>query len=215
MLFYKAPTGICTYTGALPTLLELPFGGEQYKNVMAAGTSSKYYFFGNGKESNVLFVYDTKNGLLHKEDALGIGSTMVSHKGNVYATASLPNEHSQLEKMLISLNDNGEIKHQKYEKRVPWFAETGIIGLSLPDKKYITALDIRLSLPVGSTVSILIQYDSAGEWEHVHTLTGKSTRSFNLPIRVKRCDHLRMRISGKGDAKVYSITKTVEQGSDV
>ena len=46
-------------------------------------------------------------------------------------------------------------------------------------------------------------------------MTGSSLRSFSMPIRPKRCDHLRLRIVGEGDAKIYSITKTVEKGSDV
>ncbi len=203
VLFYKSPTGICTYSGSLPALLELPFGGISYTNAIGAGTQTKYYVAMSDENKQHLFVYDTKNGLLHKEDSPGI-THMVTYQSNVYALSA--------SRLMITLA--GKEDYEPHEKQVPWFAETGIIGLSLPDKKYITCLDIRMSLAVGSEVSVSVQYDSAGDWEHVYTMTGNSMRSFNLPIRVKRCDHLRLRIAGKGDAKVYSITKTIEQGSD-
>ncbi len=207
VLFYKSPTGICTYSGALPTLLELPFGGISYTDAFGAGTQTKYYLAMTGADKQVLFVYDTKNGLLHKENNQGIYQ-MVSYKDNIYATVA----NGDATYSLVTVDGNGN--YAPLEKQVSWYAETGIIGLSLPDKKYITCLDIRMSLAVGSEVSISVQYDSAGDWEHIHTMTGNSMRSFNLPIRVKRCDHLRLRIAGKGDAKVYSITKTIEQGSN-
>ena len=40
-------------------------------------------------------------------------------------------------------------------------------------------------------------------------------RSFSVPLRPRRCDHFRLRIVGEGDAKIYSISKTIEQGGDL
>ena len=37
-------------------------------------------------------------------------------------------------------------------------------------------------------------------------------RSFEIPIIPIRCDHMRIRLRGKGDARVYSISKVLEQG---
>ena len=98
---------------------------------------------------------------------------------------------------------------------VEWMAQTGIIGVDDPMKKYLSKLIIRMSLSIGSKICFHIQYDSAGEWEHICTVTGTSLRSFSIPIRPRRCDHMRLRIIGEGDAKIYSIAKVIEQGSDV
>jgi hypothetical protein len=76
-------------------------------------------------------------------------------------------------------------------------------------------MDVRLSLNVGTRVSIFADYDSLGSWEHLFSMTGTTLRSFAIPIRPKRCDHLRLKIMGIGEAKIYSITKTTEQGSDI
>ena len=102
--------------------------------------------------------------------------------------------------------------------------ETGVVGTSInsgryttpiPGKKYISQLLVRMSLGIGSRAMFYIQYDSCGEWEHITTLTGTTLKSFAAPIRPKRCDHFRIRIVGSGDAKIYSITKSIEKGSDI
>ena len=75
-------------------------------------------------------------------------------------------------------------------------------------------MDVRLSLNIGSKVSIYIEYDSSGAWEHILTMDGVSLRTFPVSVRPKRCDHLRLKIAGFGDVKIFSICKTIAQGSD-
>ena len=53
------------------------------------------------------------------------------------------------------------------------------------------------------------------EWVHVCTIFGTDLRSFSMPIRPRRCDYMKLKIVGEGMAKIYSITKTIEQGSDI
>jgi hypothetical protein len=100
-------------------------------------------------------------------------------------------------------------------KPIEWKAITGILGTDAPDKKYISRLVVRMLLEVGATVRFSVEYDSSGEWEHLFTMSGIKLRSFSVPIKPQRCDHMRLRIEGKGNAKIYSICKTIEQGSDV
>jgi len=74
---------------------------------------------------------------------------------------------------------------------------------------------VRMSLTAGARVSFFAEYDSSGEWEFLFTMDGVSLRTFAVPIRPQRCDHMRLKIKGTGDAKIYSICKTIEQGSDI
>lgn len=103
----------------------------------------------------------------------------------------------------------------KDNSMIQWMAETGIIGTDSPDRKYISRMDIRISMPVGSKVYVYIQYDSSGEWELLHTMVATSLKTFAIPVRPKRCDHLRLRIEGYGEAKIFSICKTITEGSDI
>ena len=46
-------------------------------------------------------------------------------------------------------------------------------------------------------------------------MSGKGINSFAVPIRPHRCDHFKIKIVGSGEAKILSITKEYEEGSDV
>ena len=98
---------------------------------------------------------------------------------------------------------------------VEWMVETGEIGISSPDMKYISRLTVRLMLEPEATCRFYAKYDFNDEWEYMFTLTGSNLRSFSIPIRPKRCDHMKLRIEGVGVAKIYSFTKTIEQGSEL
>ena len=95
-----------------------------------------------------------------------------------------------------------------------WYAETGIINASLPERQYLTRISVRLVLEPGSSLSILAQYDSCGAWEKIGTMSGVNLRSFTFPVRPRRCDHLRIRLEGRGKAMIFAITKTFSGGSD-
>ena len=149
-----------------------------------------------------LFVFDVTKGLWHKEDNTRI-DVFCSCRNELYY---IEHGKSGIRTMFGSgTKDKGKIR---------WMAETGTISVDNPDMKYISNLNVRMSLDLGATVSFFIQYDSMGEWHHVCTHTSTSLRSFSMPITPHRCDHFRMRMEGVGDAKIFSITKTIEQGSD-
>jgi hypothetical protein len=150
-----------------------------------------------------LFVYDTKRGLWHKEDNTHV-LDFCTYRGELYYIDS---KNNQIKTIL------GSGTPDKFP--INWMAESGIIGTDLPDKKYISRLDVRMKLTVGTRVYFYIEYDSCGQWEHLFTMTGIKLQSFPISIRPRRCDHMRIRIEGDGEAKIFSICKTIEQGSDV
>jgi hypothetical protein len=107
-----------------------------------------------------------------------------------------------------------DVAEKATEEKFEWFAESGPIGYSSPDNKYVGRIVMRLTLEFGANVDFYIQYDSQGEWEHKFNMSGKGTKSFSVPFIPKRCDHFRYRIKGNGACKIHSITKTLEGGSD-
>ena len=109
----------------------------------------------------------------------------------------------------MTVNGTGE----KERAPIRWSATSGIIGTDSPEKKYVSRLDVRMKLDVGARVSFFAEYDSCGEYEYLFTMTGKNLQSFSVPVRPKRCDHLRLRIVGVGEAKIFSVCKTVEKGA--
>ena len=206
VLYYKSRNGICAYDGSLPAEISYVLGEVSYDDAVACGYGNKYYVSMRDRDYKYhLFVYDTAKDMWHREDNTAV-KRFCSCRNELYFYEKVDDESVPVKTMFGSFNQD--------TTPVSWMAETGAIGVDSPDKKYISKLNIRLSLDVGTRVYVYIQYDSTGEWEKAATITGTTLRSFNLPVRPKRCDHMRIRIVGEGDAKIYSITKTIEQGSD-
>lgn len=203
ILYYKARGAVCAYDGSLPTEISAALGDVQYFEAVGGAHGNKYYL--SMKDSSNLwhlFVYDTAKGMWHHEDNTH-ADCFCSCREEMYFI-----DHS--DKKIRTVFGGGT----KDTKPVEWMAETGVIGVDSPDKKYLSRLTVRMWLDIGTQVYFFVQYDSGGEWEHLFTMTGNSLRSFAVPIRPKRCDHLRIRIVGEGDAKIYSIAKVIEEGSD-
>ena len=204
VLYYKSRNAVCAYDGSLPTEISSAFGDVSYSDAVACGHGNKYYISMkdiSGEYS--LFVFDAPKGLWHKEDDTAV-KAFCSCRNELYFIPKGSND-------IKTIFGSGTVDASP----VSWMAESGVIGTVSPDSKYVSRLNIRMSLNIGTRVYFYAQYDSCGEWEHLGTMTGTSLRSFTIPIRPKRCDHFRLRIVGEGDAKIYSISKTIEQGSDI
>ena len=205
VLYYKSRTGVCSYSGSLPTEISAALGEKAYNDAVACGHKGKYYISMRDIATNKfeLFVVDAEKGMWHKEDEIQVKMFCPVDEEIYY----ICNNDNSIKTMFGSgTKDTAPIK---------WMAETGILGCSSPDKKYISRLSVRLSMDIGARVLFSIQYDSSGDWEYVCSLQGHNLRTMTLPIRPKRCDHFRLRIEGEGNAKIFSITKITEQGSDI
>lgn len=202
-LFYKARASVCSYDGSLPSEISYALGELSYSDAVACAHGNKYYIsMKDVFDEYHLFVFDAAKGFWHKEDNTQVDA-FCSNRGELYF---IERGKDQIQTMLGS----GTVDAAPVE----WMAETGLIGTDTPDKKYVSRINVRMSLAVGTRVSVYLQYDSGGAWERVLAMNGVNLRSFVMPIRPRRCDHLRMRIVGTGDANIYSIVKTIEEGSD-
>lgn len=201
VLYYKSRTAVCAYDGSLPAEISYAFGEERYSDAAAGALGNKYYISMMDSASVWhFFVYDTAKGMWHREDNTQ-ATCFCTYRGDLYYVDHADNN-------IRTVRGTGVLD----TSTIRWSATTGTIGTDSPDKKYISRIDVRLKLNVGSTVSLYVEYDSGGVWEHLFTMTGTELRSFAVPVRAKRCDHMRLRIDGTGDANVYSICKTVEKG---
>lgn len=207
VLFYKARQAVCAYDGSLPVEVSSALGEMSYSNAVAGWLGNKYYIsMEDINERHHLFVYDTAKGMWHREDDTQVFD-FCNCRGDLYFIDYADNA-------IKTVKGTGELKETD-SQAIKWEAVTGVIGTDSPDKKYVSRMDVRMSLVVGTRVAFYVEYDSSGDWEYLFTMTGTRLGSFAVPIRPKRCDHMRLKINGYGDAKIYSICKTVEQGSDV
>lgn len=203
VLFYKSAVDVCAFEGSLPTSVSGSLGPERYSDAVAGSIDGKYYI--SMKDSSGewhLFVFDTIKNMWHREDNTHVKCFCTLGTDLYFVTD---------DNVLMTTTGTGESK----EGKIKWYAETGTIGYSYPDNKYLSKLNLRMNLNIDSSVALYIQYDSFGEWERKWTMNGVGTKSFTIPIIPKRCDHFKMRFVGEGDCKIFSITKMLEIGSDV
>ncbi len=209
-LFYKSRNGICVYDGSLPTVISSAFGSERYSSAVGSGYLKKYYVSmkNDRTETWELFVFDTSLGLWHKEDAretVYFAACKETASGRDELFTVCKDENGNMEDMIYTLGGSGFAR----EERVSWFAETGEIGVDSPDRKYISSVEVRMSMDIDSRMYIFIQYDSTGEFVQAANIAGINLRSFNVPIRPRRCDHFKLKFIGEGNVRIYSLTKNM------
>ena len=203
VLFYKSATDVCAYDGSLPATVSDNLGAMRYSDGVAGTLDGKYYISMKDTSNEWhLFVFDTIKNMWHREDNTHIKGFCTLGTDLYFVTD---------DNILMTTTGTGETK----EGKIKWYAETGSIGYSYPDNKYLSKLNLRMALNIDSSVALCIQYDSFGEWERKWTMNGMGTRSFTIPIIPKRCDHFKLRFEGEGDCKLFSIAKVLEIGSDV
>ena len=156
-----------------------------------------------------LFVYDLRKGLWMHEDNTHVTS-FCKVDDELYALVGAS---------IIALNGTTGTLEDDFE----WAAETGIMHYTYssskysyadPEHKYVSRYDIRAKMPIGSEMRVYVEYDSTGNWEYAGTVKIAGVDTVVLPVRPHRCDHLRLRFVGKGDARILSLCRNLVHGSD-
>lgn len=201
-LYYKTRTGIVAYQGGMPADVSAALGEELYYEA-AAGVFGQRYYISMRDVGNVwhFFCFDAKRGLWMHEDAL---------KGECFASSG-DELYVQSSNKIYAINGTAGTP----ETTPDWFAETGIMYYEYPNKKYVSRYNIRLKMDETARAQLYIEYDSSGVWTYSGDIRVPNTGTIKLPIRPRRCDHLRMRIEGRGDVRIFSITRILAQGSDM
>ncbi len=198
--YYLSKDGIYVFNGSYPAKLYDAFGRDKF-TAPACGVFSynKYYLTCTKDGQPYMFVHDTGTGILHRENMPQVEQMVVVDDDIFYLTG----------------NDVYSTRYRENSTEdVEWYAESGMIDLYMAEKKYVSQIHIRMALAPQSTCRIRVQYDSSREWERVAELIGTKLTSFTIPLRMKRADHVRIRLEGTGEAHIYSLTKTFSAGSD-
>ena len=205
ILYYLSRDGICAYDGSLPVNVSRQFGQEKYSGGVAGSVNSKYYI-SMKDEKNVwhMFVYDTEKGAWIHEDNTQAES-FTYYDGDLYFVEKVGDEHK-------TRCVKGTVGEQ--EKPFEWMAESGDIGLSLADQKYVTRIVLRMEISTGGYVELHTSYDGEN-YELKERMYSQSLDSVYAAITPRRCDHMRIKLVGYGAFKLYSMSKTIEQGSEI
>ncbi len=216
-LYYKSPNGVCSFEGGIPVDISASLGKSYYTNAVAGGVGNKYYIcMTDIKGNRQLLVYDEEKALWHREGVFNVRE-FATNNLNLYFITSQEETHKL--GLIDSVNKYGnflgDLQGYTVEDDFFWCVESGLWGLNLPENKYYSNIRVRAIGEKGARVKIFFEYNSSGKWENKYEAVVDKTGSFSIPFITPRCDHLRIRITGVGNVKIISISRTTESGSDL
>lgn len=223
VLYYKASDGIYSYTGSIPQKISSPLGHEIYYEAVFGTCGKKLYCsMKDGLGVHKLFVYDTQTGIWTKEQdtymrfCCECDGDMFFLDGDDGKIKTVNGTKGKLNLSSESIYGNVGMNPfvPKEESPFGWFFETGELGLESPDKKSLSRFMMRLKLEKGASLTVSLMYDSSGTWQEYRTVNPTvRMATVNIPIVPRRCDHVRIKVSGKGAFSLFGISKMYKYGS--
>lgn len=204
VLYYHGLSGICAFDGSLPVCVSQALGDVRYSHATAGCHEGKYIVSMQSEDGAWhLFVYDTRRKLWHREDHL---------RARYFA---------QCDGGLFALAEDGTIwamqgGNDGQENTVSWYAETGELGLTVPENQYLERLQLCLRLEDHTEVCANVSYDEGATWQMQGRMVGQQgcVSDCVLHIRPRRCSHFRLKLQGTGGCTLYSVSAVYERGSD-
>lgn len=214
-VFYKSLDGVCVFDGSTVTNISAALGNTRYTEANAGSSLGKYYISMKNETDGgyETFVYDLNTSLWVRLNGMRYLHFITDYTGSVYAMDPDCIFHELGRHNETALSG---LELYKTEDKVEWYAETGAIDFSYPDKKIVSRINLRAKIALGAVLKAFIQYDSGGQWIQMGVLTGNGTpKTEVLNIVPQACDHYALRLEGCGDVRVISIANTMTLGSDL
>ena len=203
-LYYKSRYAVMRYTSSSIGSVSDRLGRLPDAVRACAGSyNGKYYLSLAGE----IYVYDTKRGMWCAEDACG-AVDFATADGKLYIAGGRGDTDG---KYPICVAAPG----MAAEADMPWSFTTPHIGYGLPNRKYVSRVLIRLEIGDAAMPTVELSRDG-GAWEALSCAArvgtdGARTGSITIPIRPRRCESFRIRVSGVGAYKLTGITKYMEE----
>ena len=226
-VFYKSEIGIMAYQGGVPFCISEKFN-RKFKNVVAGTEGQKYYasclIEDQDELRGRLMVFDISKGLWHKEDGLRFTDSCKVGDEIYYTTSTAEilvcntNVYCNTDLMCSSAfveGDAGIINpdtpSESYDD-IEWMAQFGPFDEYIEEHKIYSKLALRLKANGESSAKVYISLDE-GPWEQVEYYPHISTHGQFIPIVPRRCDRYSVKIEGKGNCEMKSLTRRVRRGT--
>lgn len=195
-VFYKSHLGIMAYDGYEPQLISQVFGNVEYSDAVAGTDGVKYFVSLKDKSGKWnLFVLDYIKKLWHREDA-SQALAFCFHNSELLMC---------IDKQILTLHDDGDIEFR-------WRAVFGDFYEQIENKKTYSKFYLRAKMPAHSEISIGVSYDG-DDYQAIYHKVFKTDEAVMIPVMPRRCDKLRIEVSGKGDFRIEKLVRSFTVGS--
>ena len=206
-LYYLSRDGVMSWDGSLPVKASAaldPSGLANLSRAVSGQLDGRYYLHitrqAGEEETSRLLVYDTERGIWQEENVCsyqmaGTGRQLYLWDGKDLWIADPRREAG---------GENAE----GVEEKISFSFVSGEFGLDESEDKYLSRLVLRLEAAPRTTVEVALSYDG-GRWETaVSRAVGDQREKLTLPLIPRRHDSLRLRLRGKGQITLRSLTRT-------
>lgn len=197
VMYFLSETGLYRFTGAYPEELADNLG-RHYVSGVLGGVDNKLYASLEHSGGCELVVYDASVGAYGVHDGFN-AKNFVTYGGKLYGLDSVDGYVYEM---------SGERSCVEFEIITRKF----FLGF---EKKAINGLRIYFDFSgqEGEKIEVFVSYDN-GEWEPCFKPI-TSGRLKYVPIKFKKCDELKVKISGKGVFTLKGMTLSLYSGGDI
>lgn len=208
-LVYKSVRDVCVFDGSTPAGISGKLGAERYHSAAAGACLGKYYIsMEDSKGETCFFTYDLERGIWCREDGLKIEEFAYNNSGQLYGRNKLSVYGFE------EAEDTFGQTEETPEGKLEWMLETPDLGLTSSERLWVRAIHVRVYMEYAAVMDVYLDCGSTGD-RPVKTVRGEGRIcSFRIPVIAARTDHFRIRLSGYGYVRVYSMEKEMEYGSD-
>ena len=209
-LHYLSRTGMVAYEGSLPADIGAAFGDVKYKNARAAANDGQMWVSMQDSEGIWnLFVYNGSTGLWYRED-LTMAVAFRNVNGSMYMATQTA---------LWVLDGPGDARYEDRtaanEGTLTWSAMTGDLNMADLFKRHLQKVELRMRIGLESSCEVKVQYDG-GEWETLKEITwNDDMKALSIAMVPRRCDHMRLALTGQGEMELMEIRYRVWSGSEL
>ncbi len=194
-LFYVSNDGICSYSGAFPSLISENIGRYVFDNVVSGSSGRKVYI----STCDKVYVYDVARRLFMSEDEEKV-LYFSSDRGVIYGLNEKDNSI-----YAYSESELSDIEEKDVESEVV-FAPIyrGSVYKKSPGRICLSA-----KKDSESEIEVYISYDG-GSFEKIYDV---KTEDCLIPLTIRRCRYYQLKIKGKGDYKINALMTSSYEGS--
>lgn len=213
VLYYKGRAHVLAYDGSMPQIVSEALG-----DIDVDGLLARYDMASGGALGAVLYLSmrrETAHGTyawetLTLDTARGIWHT----QPGFYGTSWTRHNDSLL---CISGGHMADVTGQLgsvAEDPFQWCASFGPTGYSDVGRKYLQRYNVRCKIPPGGWLELWLRHDDGHWMRYSHTEGHGKTDTVLIPVRPRRCDHVRLRVIATAGVIIYSIARVYEAGGD-
>ena len=188
-ILYNGNGGVFVFYGGIPQCVSQKIEGITLKNTIGGSDGKRYYLSTQTEDGRIELVYDTELGLWSKSGAQDVIAYAYSG-GAMYRLTSGGVEEIQNEA------DEGA----EWEITLCPFDE------SYYKTKNYSRIHICAQLFNDSWICVEVKSDNGG-WREISTQYGNEKRYINVPVIIRGCHNMQIRLSGKGKSIIESITR--------